>query len=161
KWPEAEAEYRLAIRLKPDFPQAHNDLGLLLRLQGKLPEAEAEFRLAIRFDSNYPRAYCNLGFVLRQQGRYAESLAAFRRGHELGSKQPGWPYPSAQWVREAEELAKQEKADARLQAILKGTEKVADADEAMKLADLCGRKKRHAAEVKLYALAFALNPELA
>ena len=40
--------------------------------------------------------------ALRAQGRFEEALVEFRKGHELGSKQLGWPYPSVRWVRECE-----------------------------------------------------------
>ena len=53
------------------------------------------------------------------------------RGHELGSKRPGWPYPSAEWVREAERLVAL--AD-RLPAVLKGEAEPGDAAERLALA---------------------------
>ena len=48
KHDEAIAEYREAIRLKPDFAEAHNNLGNALQAKGKLDEAIAEYREAIR-----------------------------------------------------------------------------------------------------------------
>jgi hypothetical protein len=42
--------------------------------------------------------------MLREQGRFREALAALRRGHELGSKDPKWAYPSARWIAECEDL---------------------------------------------------------
>ena len=45
---EAIAEFREAIRLKPDYAEAHNNLGIALKAQGKLDEAIAEYRAAIR-----------------------------------------------------------------------------------------------------------------
>ena len=46
-----------------------------------------------------------LGHALRRSGRFAEARDSYRRGHELGSKKPGWPYPSAGWLRDAIPLA--------------------------------------------------------
>ena len=48
-----------------------------------------------------------------------------RKGHELGSKRPGWPYPSAQWValagcgqgKDADQLDDKERARLRRQAL--------------------------------------------
>ncbi len=40
------AEFRTAIRLKPDFAEAHYNLGIALRAEGKREEAVAEFRKA-------------------------------------------------------------------------------------------------------------------
>src|SRR5439155_923407 len=101
---EAIAEHREAIRLKKDFPEAHTNLGVALRDKGRVDEAIAEYRAALRLRPNYPEAHCNLGQVFLQQGRFADALTALKRGHELGSKNPRWPYPSAQWVRMAEQL---------------------------------------------------------
>jgi tetratricopeptide (TPR) repeat protein len=72
--------------------------------RGDLDDAVALFREAIALKPDYAEAYCNLGAALQRQGRLAESLASYRRGHELGSRRPGWPYPSAEWLREAEQL---------------------------------------------------------
>ena len=46
KLEEAVAEFRTAIRLKPDDALAHYNLGVALIEQGKLAEAIAEFRKA-------------------------------------------------------------------------------------------------------------------
>lgn len=44
-----------------------------------------------------------------RQDRPAEALPLLRRGHELGSKERGWNYPSARWVADCERaLAAQE-----------------------------------------------------
>jgi tetratricopeptide (TPR) repeat protein len=159
KWPEAEAAYRQAIRLKPDHPDPHHALGSLLASQKKWPEAEAAYRQAIRLEPDFALAHCYLGRVLGEQERYAESLAALRRGHELGSKQPGWPNPSARWVREAEQLVA---LDAKLPKVLSGEVQPAGAGERIALAQLCQiHKKRYAAAVRLYAAAFAEQPRLA
>jgi hypothetical protein len=60
-------------------------------------------------------------------GRYAEALLELGRGHELGSRRPGWFNPSKQWIRETERLTA---LDARLPALLKGDDRPADATEA-------------------------------
>ena len=44
KLDEAIAEYREAIRLKPDYADAHYNLGIALATRGKLDEAIAEYR---------------------------------------------------------------------------------------------------------------------
>ena len=99
---EAIAEFREAIRLKPDDAWAHRKLGDALHNQGKMAEAIAAYREAIRINPDYAWAHIGLGQALRSQGDYAGSLAMYRRGHELGSKQKDWRSPSARWVAEAE-----------------------------------------------------------
>jgi Flp pilus assembly protein TadD/serine/threonine protein kinase len=157
---EAEAAYRKAIALQPDNPQAYYNLGNALRDQRNLAGAEAAFRKAIALQPDYPEAHCNLGSVLRRQGRFAEAVASLRRGHELGSKVPGWPYPSAQWVRQAEQLLA---LDAKLPKLLKGDAQPAGVAEQLALADLCQQpyKRLYAAAARFYADAFAAEPKLA
>jgi tetratricopeptide (TPR) repeat protein len=155
---EAIASYQKAIALDPKDAPAHGGLGLARKLQGELDEAIASYKKALALDPEYPEAHCNLGHALAMQGRFAESVAALRRGHELGSKQPGWRYPSAAWVRQAEVLAALE---AKLPAFLKGEFQPGDSKERLGLAEVCQAKKLHHAATGLYADAFAADPKLA
>src|SRR5204863_11568 len=102
-----------------------------------------------------------------RSGQLAEGLASLKRGHELGSKTPGWPYPSADWLRQAEELVRKAKtappvsAD-RVRAILKGMAQPADTIERLALAQLCrGQEQLYAAAARFYAEAFTADPKLA
>ncbi len=89
------------------------------------------------------------------RGEFAGALEALRKGHALGSRQPGWPYPSALWVRDAERMAA---LDARLPALLRGDDRPANADEALTIARICCPKGLHAAAARLYQDAFARQP---
>lgn len=117
-------------------------------------------RQAIRLKPDLADAHCNLGYILLQQGRFGEALPSLRRGHELGSKKPGWRYPSVQWVRWAEQLLV---LDKKLSAILSGKESPANPSEAIDLASLCQQpyQKRYAASARFSADAFAAEPKLA
>jgi serine/threonine protein kinase/Flp pilus assembly protein TadD len=93
-----------AIELSPDYAEAHHALGNALARKGRLGESVAAYRRAIELNPDYAEAHCDLGLALRRQGEYAEALAALERGHELGSRRPDWPYPSAQWVKECRRM---------------------------------------------------------
>jgi Flp pilus assembly protein TadD len=156
---QAIAAYRKAIELAPKDARAPYALGNTLAAQGRPKEAEAEFREALRIKEDYPEAHCNLGHTLRGQGRFEESLVSFKRGHELGSKQPGWRYPSAKWVLEAERLVA---LDRKLAGVLKGQDQPTDAAERLAFAQLCFQYKKlpHTA-ARFCADAFAAEPKLA
>jgi eukaryotic-like serine/threonine-protein kinase len=154
----AVAEYREAIRIKPDNAAAHYNLGITLARQGKLDEAVAEYREAIRLKPDHAEAHCNLGHLLHGQGDYAGSLEMLRRGHELGTKRSGWPYPSAQWVAQAERFAALAE---RLPAILKGEDHPKDVAERLVLAQMCYDTKRHSAAARFWAEALEADPNLA
>ena len=102
-------------------------------------------------------AHLHLGGILRAQGDYAGSLAMLRTGHELGSKQPGWRYPSAQWVAEAE---RQAALAQRLAARPEGGSRPKDNAERLALAALCYETKRFAAAARLTAEALEIDPKL-
>jgi serine/threonine-protein kinase len=124
-----------------------------------LDDAIAEFHKALQIQPDYAKAWCKMAYALRDQGKLTESLASFRRGHELGSRNPDWAYPSADRVREAEELVR---LDALLPAFLSGAAAPIDADARLRLADFCQRYKHdNTASARFYADAFAADPRLA
>ena len=80
---EAIAEYREAIRLKPDSPTSHSNLGNALQRTGNLTEAIAEYRAALRLKSDYPEAHSNLGNALQRTGNLTEAIAEYREAIRL------------------------------------------------------------------------------
>jgi tetratricopeptide (TPR) repeat protein len=152
------AAYRKAIDLKPDFAWAYLSLGNALKAQGKPDEAAAAYRQAMRIDPNFAEAHCNLGHALREQGRLKDAREALRRGHALGSRRPGWPYPSARWVQQIDGLVALEE---KLPAILGGEARAEGTAELLGLASVCGLTRRHAAASRFYADAIRADPKLA
>ena len=80
---EAVACMREAVRLRPDFPEAHNKLGSVFQKQRRSDEAAACCREALRLRQNYPEAHHNLGTALKSQGRLDEAVACFRAALRL------------------------------------------------------------------------------
>jgi Tfp pilus assembly protein PilF len=160
RYAEATEAYRKSIALQPNDPDLYFMLGSVLHAQRKSDEAAAAYREVIRLRPEAPRAHCSLGLTVRDQGNFAEALKLLRRGHEFGTKQPGWPYPSAQWVRETEQLVALE---AKLLAFLKGEFQPRDAAERLELVKVCVARKFHYAHAaaRLSADAFAADPKLA
>jgi tetratricopeptide (TPR) repeat protein len=156
---EAIAEHREAIRLKKDFADAHYNLGGALSDKDRLDEAIAEYQEAIRLKKDYAEAHCNLGLALERKGQFAEALVYLRRGHELGSKNPRWRYPSALWVRNCERLVE---LDGKLPLILSGEKQPTDNAERIALAQLCQLpcKNQHLAAKHFYDTAFSEKPHL-
>ena len=61
---EAIPAYRRAIRIAPDYPEAHNNLANVYQMAGELEEAVASYRAALRLRPQYAEAHRNLGSAL-------------------------------------------------------------------------------------------------
>ncbi len=61
---DVAAEFRDAIRLRPDFAEAHNHLGLVLIQTGEDEAGIASLREAVRISPDYAEARANLGAAL-------------------------------------------------------------------------------------------------
>ncbi len=159
KYPEAEDACRKAIARDPKMAEAYSNLGIALADQGKLREAVEAHQKALAIRPDYAEAYCNLGFALQRQGKLAGALTAFRQGHQLGSRRASWPYPTAAWVRNAEQLVQ---LDAKLPQVLRGEIEPASATERLALAQLCQQdyKQLYAAAARCYREAFEAHPRL-
>jgi serine/threonine-protein kinase len=155
---EAIAAFREAIRLKHDDARVHNNLGVALHDRGQVDEAIAAFREAIRLKNDYAEAHGSLGELLRLKGQFREALEEMRRCHELGSRNPRWPYPSDQWVQQCERLVE---LDGKLPDILLGKTRPAGPREQIELAGLCYFKGLHRNAARFYEEGFAAAPKLA
>ncbi len=69
----AEADFRKAVQLAPNLPEAHLDLGLVLAREGKLPEAADALRQATALNPRLPSAHMFLGIFLFQSNQPEEA----------------------------------------------------------------------------------------
>ena len=80
----AEAEYRTAMRLQPDFIPARINLAMLCDSQGRKDEAEALFREIIELDPDMAEAYYSLGLLLAEnESRLGAAIEFLGRAAEL------------------------------------------------------------------------------
>jgi tetratricopeptide (TPR) repeat protein len=156
---DAISSFRQASAIDPKNTAVLNNLGAALRAKNQLDEAAACCRMAIEIEGNNAFAWCNLGHILNIAGKFDEALTAMRRGHELGSRQPGWTYPSAIWVFQTQSRVT---LDKKLSAVLRGEDSPAGAQEYVGMAELCLKnRERYATALRFYRAAFAAAPQLA
>jgi tetratricopeptide (TPR) repeat protein len=77
QYPDATREYEAAVRLDPAHAEAHNNLGAMLHVAGRLDEAAAHYRRAIELRPENAEARSNLGRLLLLQNKAVEAAAAF------------------------------------------------------------------------------------
>ncbi len=83
KFTEAEAQFRAALRAKPDFWQAHESLGEVLLAMDRLDEAVAEFRTWVRQTPSNQQAWQHLGTALERQGKGDDAAKAYEEAARL------------------------------------------------------------------------------
>jgi tetratricopeptide (TPR) repeat protein len=75
----AEAEWREAIRLQPDYSQAHMNLANFLFQHNRSDEAVYHFEFALRVRPDYALAHLNYALMLRSIGRKQEAAEHLRK----------------------------------------------------------------------------------
>ncbi|MGO9931088.1 MAG: tetratricopeptide repeat-containing sulfotransferase family protein [Steroidobacteraceae bacterium] len=78
-WTEAIASYQEIVRLDPNSPQAHYDLGTMWLFCGRPAEAAASLKRAVELKPGFDSALGHLATALFQQGLESEALRAYRR----------------------------------------------------------------------------------
>ena len=81
--PEAEAELRKAVELRPGYWANHNALGVYYWKQGRYDEAERAFREVVELAPDNVRGLANLGALLNAQGRPDEAVGHLRHAMSL------------------------------------------------------------------------------
>lgn len=78
---EAAAEFEAAVRLTPDDPDYHVNLGLALaQMPGRLQDAIAEYQTALRTDPHLAAAHLNLGLAYTSMpGRLPDAITEYRK----------------------------------------------------------------------------------
>ena len=89
---EAEAQYRTALRLEPDFVPALVNLADLERARGRDQDGVGLLRQASRAEPNNAEAHHALGLLLVRQRKYAEALPELRDASDLAPDNARYAY---------------------------------------------------------------------
>ena len=84
----AEACFRKAVKIVPDFAEAYANLGLLLDRQGVTDEAEICYLRSIELNPSYAETHLNLGAFLAHKKRFNEAEASYRQAIALKPHSP-------------------------------------------------------------------------
>jgi tetratricopeptide (TPR) repeat protein len=76
---EAEAYFRHAARIKPEYAMAYSNLGDVLRERGMLPEAGASYQHSLRLGPGNAMTHLKYGDLLKEQGEIDKAKASYMR----------------------------------------------------------------------------------
>jgi tetratricopeptide (TPR) repeat protein len=129
--PEAEKEYREALRLRPDVPEVHLELGEVYAGAFQWAKAEEEFRAQTKLQPGNAEAAYRLGTALLEQGKAHEARAELLRADKLMPDMPETLYSLGKAASLEGDGAAAEKAWAKLLSIEKDTSLAAQAHFAL------------------------------
>jgi tetratricopeptide (TPR) repeat protein len=86
--PEAEKEYRDALRLRPDLPEVHLELGEVYAGAFQWAKAEEEFRAQAKLQPGNAEAIFRLGAALLEQGKVHQARGELVRADKLMPDMP-------------------------------------------------------------------------
>lgn len=81
--PGALANFRKAVELRAQYPEARNNLGVLYQEARDFNAAEEEFKSAIRDYPDYKEAYVNLGSAYKGNTKYKDAELAFKKAIQI------------------------------------------------------------------------------
>jgi tetratricopeptide (TPR) repeat protein len=76
-WQDEITLWSNVISKNPQSHRAHNNLGVVLNMRGRIDEAIDHFLKALRLKLNYVEAHYNLGSALEKQGRIDEAISHY------------------------------------------------------------------------------------
>jgi Tfp pilus assembly protein PilF len=129
--PEAEKEYREALRLRPDTPELHLELGEVYAGAFQWAKAEEEFRAEAKLQPGNAEAAYRLGTALLEQGKGREARAELVRADKLMPEMPETLYSLGKAASLEGDTATAEKEWTRLLSIEKETPLAAQAHFAL------------------------------
>jgi len=79
RYEEAIEAYKQAIRIDPDYADAHLNLGAVYKKSGMYKEAMEAYKQAIRIDPDYANIHNGLGVAYDESGMYKEAMEAYKQ----------------------------------------------------------------------------------
>lgn len=89
---DAVLEFRVALSIKKDYPDAHYNLGNAYAKLGRMDDALWEYREALRLKPDDPDAHYNLGNAYDKLGRLNDAVLEYREALRLKPDDPDAHY---------------------------------------------------------------------
>ena len=107
-------EYAKVVELRPDVPEAYNNLGVAQKRKGELDQAAKSFNKALEQRPDYSAALSNRGWIFAEQNKWAEAQRDFEQALKINPGDDGALYGLSQSLREARDYAGAQQALSQL-----------------------------------------------
>ena len=104
-YPAAIEAYTRVTELRPNSPQAHNNLGVAFKKNGDSDRAKESFSRALDIKEDYAEAWSNRGWVYVEQERWQEAREDFQQVLRLIPKDEGALYGLSRVLRKTRDYA--------------------------------------------------------
>ncbi len=71
--------FETAVNIKPDYFEAHKNLGLVFKNLGQVEASIDSLKMAISIKSEYFEAHYNLAIILKELGQYDDALKSYQK----------------------------------------------------------------------------------
>ena len=71
------------MEIKPNYTEAHNNLGVFLASLGRVDEAITQYQKALQINPDFAGAHYNLGIALVGCGRFDEAIAQYQKALQI------------------------------------------------------------------------------
>jgi tetratricopeptide (TPR) repeat protein len=103
-------DYRKVVELRPDSPEAYNNLGVAQKKKGDLDQAAESFNRALALKVDYGAALSNRGWVFAEQNKWTQARRDFEQALKINPGDDGALYGLSQALREARDYSGAQRA---------------------------------------------------
>ena len=104
-FPTAIKAYTKVVQLRPDSPEANNNLAVALKKNGDLDKALEGFNRALNLREDYAEAWSNRGWVYLEQEKWREARHDFNQALRLNQQDQGALYGMSRVLKQSRDYA--------------------------------------------------------
>ena len=113
EWTKRSPNSKRPCEIKPDYAEAHNNLGNALLQKGRVDEAITQYQKALQIKPDYAEAHNNLGTALLQKGRVDEAIGQYQEALQIKPEICGRPQQPRQFCSKRAEWTKRSRNSER------------------------------------------------